>query len=238
MTQRTKAIQRDMEELSNAGDASFLQRFFKTGEGEYGAGDRFRGIRVPVLRSLVRKHADVTHEVAMELLASEYHEDRLLSLMMLVRQYEKGDGPTRKRVYESYLANTSRINNWDLVDGSAPYIVGDYLTARSKAPLRRLAKSRSLWERRIAIIATFRFIRSSDFADSLVVAEMLLNDREDLIHKAVGWMLREIGSRDPRAERTFLKKHYKTMPRTMLRYAIEKFPEQERQSYLKGTAKT
>jgi 3-methyladenine DNA glycosylase AlkD len=157
--------------------------------------------------------------------------------MMLVRLYEKGDDSTRKKIYESYLANTSRINNWDLVDGSAPYIVGDYLTTRSRAPLRRLAKSKSLWERRIAIIATFRLIKNADFADALVIAEMLLGDNEDLIHTAVGWMLREIGSRDPRVERAFLLKHYKTMSRTMLRYAIEKFPEQERQSYLKGTAR-
>jgi 3-methyladenine DNA glycosylase AlkD len=237
VTQLAKAIQRGMDELSNAEDASFLQRFFKTGEGEYGAGDCFRGIRVPVLRRLVRKHTDVTREVATELLASGYHEDRLLSLMMLVRLYEKGDDSMRKKIYESYLANTSRINNWDLVDGSAPYIVGDYLTSRSRAPLRRLARSKSLWERRIAIIATFRLIKNADFADALVIAEMLLGDNEDLIHKAVGWMLREIGSRDPRVERAFLLKHYKTMPRTMLRYAIEKFPEQERQSYLKGTAR-
>ena len=223
--------------MSNAEDASFLQRFFKTGEGEYGAGDRFRGIRVPVLRSLVRKHPDVTYDDVMDLLSSAYHEDRLLSTMMLVRLYEKGDTATRKKIYESYLANTSQINNWDIVDGSAPQIVGAYLTDRSRAPLRRLARSKSLWERRIAILATFRFIRQSDFKDSLAIAEILLKDPQDLIHKAVGWMLREIGSRDPRVEREFLLKHHQNMPRTMLRYAIEKFPEPERQRYLRGTAK-
>jgi Predicted DNA alkylation repair enzyme len=237
MGQSAKAIQRDMEGLSNAEDAAFLQRFFKTAEGQYGAGDRFRGIRVPVLRSLVRKYANVTYDDVIKLLASGYHEDRLLATMMLVRLYGKGDPSARKRIYESYLANTSRINNWDIVDGSAHQIVGGYLSTRSRAPLRRLARSKSLWERRIAIIATFHFIKSSDFADALVIAEMLLNDPEDLIHKAVGWMLREIGSRDPSVERGFLLKHYATMPRTMLRYAIEKFPEPERQSYLKGTAR-
>ncbi len=232
-----KEIERDMISLSDAGDASFLQRFFKTGPGEYGAGDHFRGIRVPALRSLVRNHTQVTHEAAVELLSSRYHEDRLLALMMLVRLYQKGDEPLRKAIYASYLENTAQVNNWDLVDSSAPFIAGAYLMDRDRAPLHRLAKSKSLWERRISIIASFAFIKASDFGDSLSIAGKLLTDKEDLIHKAVGWMLREIGSRDGAVEREFLLAHYATMPRTMLRYAIEKFPEAERQTYLKGTAR-
>jgi 3-methyladenine DNA glycosylase AlkD len=236
MTTASKAIQEDMERLSNADDSTFLQRFFKTGPGEYGEGDHFRGIRVPALRAMVRKHSEVSLNDAVELLASRYHEDRLLALLLLVRLFEKGDDAARKAIYTAYLRNTHRINNWDLVDSSAPYIVGAYLMERDRTPLHRLAKSKSLWEKRIAIIATFAFIRKADFSDSFSIAEKLLADKHDLIHKAVGWMLREIGNRDASAERAFLNTHYRVMPRTMLRYAIEKFPETERQRYLKGSA--
>jgi 3-methyladenine DNA glycosylase AlkD len=213
------------------------QWFFKTGPGEYGQGDRFLGIRVPELRRLAREYRQLPIEQMIELLHSEYHEARLLALLLLVRAYSKGDDLQRRRIFELYLDNTRYINNWDLVDSSAHFIVGDYLMNRSRKRLYSLARSKSLWERRIAIISTFRFIREEDFDDALAIAEILLSDREDLIHKGVGWMLREIGNRDRMVEEKFLNEHYRRMPRTMLRYAIEKFPEMRRQEYLKGTVR-
>jgi 3-methyladenine DNA glycosylase AlkD len=212
-----------------------LQRFFKTGPGQYGEGDLFLGVMVPDLRRLSRKHRDTPLSELKRLLKSEFHEERVLALMMLVQAYTKGDEATKKSIYDTYLKNTRSINNWDLVDLSAPHIVGHYLSDRSKEPLYRLAKSDSLWERRIAIIATAHFIRRGKFADTLRISKMLLADKEDLIHKAVGWMLREVGKRDLASEERFLVAHYKRMPRTMLRYAIEKFPEPRRQMYLKGS---
>jgi 3-methyladenine DNA glycosylase AlkD len=230
-----KVIKADLKLLSNPTDAAFLQRFFKTGEGQYGHGDRFRGIRVPASRKLVRNHPDATLATAEELLASDFHEDRLVALMFMVRLYEKGDAAQREAVYRSYLANTARINNWDLVDLSAEWIVGWHLVEKSRRPLYRLAASRELWERRIAVLSTFYFIKHDQYDDTFAIAERLLEDKEDLIHKAVGWMIREVANRDGGAARKFLRSHYSRMPRTMLRYAIEKFPEAERQSYLKGT---
>ena len=170
------------------------------------------------------------------LLHSNIHEERLLALVILVGQFEKGDEATRKSIYDLYLANTRHINNWDLVDLSAPQIVGGYLETRSRKPLDRLAKSASLWERRISILATHWFIRHGDFADTLRIAKKLIGDKEDLIHKAVGWMLREVGKRDVAVLEEFLDKHCRTMPRTMLRYAIERFPENRRQAYLNWIA--
>jgi Predicted DNA alkylation repair enzyme len=231
-----KEIQADLKKLSNPKDAEFLQRFFKTAEGQYGHGDRFRGIRVPASRQIVKKHSDAELETAVDLLASEFHEDRLVALLMMVKMYDRGDEKLRERVYKAYLSNTDRINNWDLVDSSAPYIVGRHLMERSRKPLYRLAVSRSLWERRIAVLSTFYFIKYRQFDDSIAIAEKLLDDKEDLMHKAVGWMIREVANRDGDAARKFLRRHYRKMPRTMLRYAIEKFPETERQSYLKGSA--
>ena len=221
------AIQADLKRESNERDSRFLQRFFKTGPGEYGEGDLFRGIRVPALRKLVREHQDASLTTLSTLLKSKYHEDRMLALLILVRQYERGDAALRQHVFSLYLKNTRYINNWDLVDLSASNIVGAHLDA-DRSLLPKLARSSSLWERRIAVLASFYFIKKGEFDDTLKLAEMLLEDREDLMHKAVGWMLREIGNRDPAAERAFLAKHYKRMPRTMLRYAIEKFPEPER----------
>jgi 3-methyladenine DNA glycosylase AlkD len=232
----TKDIQADLKRISTPKDAEFLQRFFKTGEGQYGYGDRFRGIRVPASREVVRNHPDVTLETAVELLASEFHEDRLVALMFMVRLYKNGDSRQREAVYKSYLANTARINNWDMVDSSAEWIVGWHLMEKNRKPLYRLAASKNLWERRIAILSTFYFIKHDQFDETFAIAERLLTDREDLIHKAVGWMIREVGNRDGEAARKFLRRHYSKMPRTMLRYAIEKFPESERQSYLKGAA--
>ena len=190
---------------------------------------------MPVLRKLVKEYPDLSLKDVKTLLRSKYHEERLLALLILVSKFKKGDVSTRKEIYDLYLKNTSSVNNWDLVDLSAHYIVGPFLTNKSRAPLYRLAKSKSLWQRRIAIMSTFHFIKKGEFSETLKIAEMLLADREDLIHKAVGWMLREIGKRRLQNEETFLKKHYQKMPRTMLRYAIEKFPEPKRKRYLKGT---
>lgn len=211
-----------------------LQRFFKTGPGEYGEGDQFLGISVPDVRKLVREYHAVPLAEAIRLLESPWHEARLLALLIMVDQYQRGDAPAQTGIYTAYLAHTDRINNWDLVDTSAAQIVGAHLFTRPRAPLRKLARSRSLWERRIAIIATAYFIKRNEFEETFAIAEILLEDREDLIHKAVGWMLREVGNRDVAAEKKFLKLHHKTMPRTALRYAIEKFPEKERRAWLAG----
>ena len=212
-----------------------LQRFFKTGPGEYAEGDVFIGVTVPLLRQVCRECRDVAIPDIVPLLGSAVHEERLLALLLLVEAFKRGTGETKREIYQLYLGNTRFINNWDLVDSSAPHIVGAWLFTRSRSPLRRLARSSSLWERRIGIIATQFFIRSGDFEETFRIADLLLADRHDLIHKAVGWMLREVGNRSPKAERAWLESRYPRMPRTMLRYAIEKFPEAERRQYLAGT---
>ena len=227
-------IQKRLKRLGNKEHAAVSQRFFKTGPGEYGEGDIFFGIRVPVLRKLVKEYSDVSVEDAALLLRSQIHEERLLALLLLVRLFATGDKATRSIIYGKYLENTAFVNNWDLVDSSAEHIVGAYLMNRSKAVLYRLAESEELWERRISIMSTFHFVKRHEFSETLKIAKMLIFDRQDLIHKATGWMLREIGKRHLQTEESFLKMHYKEMPRTMLRYAIEKFPEQKRQRYLKG----
>lgn len=223
-----------LQSLSDAQTAQFAQRFFKTGPGEYGEGDIFLGVRVPELRKLAKEFSAVSLDEAISFLRSSYHEERLLALLMLVRLYLKGDQATKEKVYQQYLKNTRFINNWDLVDLSAPQIVGAHLWEQDRKPLSVLAQSDQWWERRIAIMATFHFIRQGEYAETLRLAKRLLTDQEDLIHKAVGWMLREIGKRDLAGAESFLREHYQRMPRTMLRYAIEKFPEVKRQKYLKG----
>ncbi len=227
-------IQQELERLSSPQIAAHLQRFFKTGAGEYGAGDIFRGIRVPLLRKLSVQYQNISLPEVKILLGSSFHEDRLLALLLLIRLYAKDAAVAKGEIYQLYLSNTRLINNWDLVDSSAEHIVVAYLQDKNRRPLVELAKSSNLWERRIAIMATFHFIKRRDFAETLRVARMLLSDREDLIHKAVGWMLREVGKRDVSLEKTFLQAHYRQMPRVMLRYAIEKFPDSERQQYLRG----
>jgi 3-methyladenine DNA glycosylase AlkD len=229
-----KDIQKRLKKLGDKRHAAVSQRFFKTGPGEYGEGDVFIGIRVPVLRKLAAEYSDLSFEETLSLLQSSIHEERLLALLLLVRAFSKANEVTRKSIYITYLENTGFVNNWDLVDTSAPHIVGGYLMDKNKAALYRLAKSDDMWERRISIMSTFHFIKHHRFSETLKISKMLLFDRQDLIHKATGWMLREIGKRDFSTEESFLKKHYKNMPRTMLRYAIEKFPEQKRQRYLKG----
>jgi 3-methyladenine DNA glycosylase AlkD len=214
--------------------ARILQGFFKTGPGEYGEGDIFIGVKVPQVRSVAKAFRAAPLKVITSLMKSPIHEERELALFILVAQYTGGDEIVQDDIYTAYLSNTRYINNWDLVDLSAPQIVGGHLMTRNRSILLKLARSKSLWERRISILAPFWFIKSGDFADALRIAGMLLKDSHDLIHKAVGWMLREIGKRDLAAEEAFLMKHYKKMPRTMLRYAIERFPEKKRQGYLKG----
>jgi 3-methyladenine DNA glycosylase AlkD len=223
-----------LEALTNPEAALFALRFFKTGAGEYGEGDLFRGIRVPVLRKMASTLDGTPLPEVIRLLASVFHEDRLLALLLLIRRYRKGDPVEQERIYHLYLSNTRYINNWDLVDISAEHIVGHFLRFCDPAPLYRLAVSESLWERRIAILSTFHFIRQGEFDDTLALAEILLNDSQELIHKAVGWLLREVGKRDTEAEEAFLRRHYRNMPRVMLRYAIERFPEDKRLRFLKG----
>jgi 3-methyladenine DNA glycosylase AlkD len=223
-----------MKNMGSPKQATELQRYFKTGPGEYGEGDVFVGLKVPQVRALVKEFADLPLAETKKLLKSKIHEERLFALLMLVRRFEKGDDAEKKRMYELYLKHTRHVNNWDLVDLSSHHIVGEYLENRSRRPLYRLAKSRSVWQRRIAIISTAHFIQKGDFTDALGVGRLLLGDEHDLIHKAVGWMLREVGKRDRAAEESFLKKHYRKMPRTMLRYAIERFPESLRKRYLRG----
>jgi 3-methyladenine DNA glycosylase AlkD len=229
------AIKRVLARLSDAERAAALGRFFKTGPGQYGEGDRFLGIKVPHLRAVAKEHCDAPYSCIAELLRSPLHEERLVALLVLVLKYSRGDESERERAFSFYLKNTAYVNNWDLVDLSAGKIVGEHLAARDKSVLYELARSADLWERRIAIIATSAFIRRGRYSHTLRIADALLADEHDLIHKAVGWMLREVGKMDRRVEEEFLKRRYKRMPRTMLRYAIERFPEHRRQGYLKGT---
>ncbi len=222
--------------MGNKEDARFLQGFFKTGAGQYGEGDTFLGIRVPALRKLAKEYQNLPPEKILTLLKSPYHEERLFALILFVNAFAQGDEIIKKKIYDLYLANPSYINNWDLVDISAPNIVGAFLMEKNKKPLYKLAKSKSLWERRIAILATFYFIKNNKFADTLKIAGILLQDKEDLIHKALGWMLRETGKRDIEPLESFLKEHCRVMPRTMLRYAIEKFTPSRRKMFLTGGA--
>ncbi len=230
-------IEKRLKKMGDKEDAKFLQGFFKTGPGQYGEGDIFLGIRVPVIRELAKEYIDLPLEEVLLLLKSPYHEVRLFALICLVIKFPKSDDTAQKKIYDLYLANTAYINNWDLVDLSAPRIVGAYLLHKNRKPLYQLAKSKSLWERRIAVLATFWFIKFNQFEDALKIAEILLTDKEDLIHKATGWMLREIGKRDTQSAEAFLKKHCRTMPRTMLRYAIERFTPAKRKMYMEGTVR-
>jgi 3-methyladenine DNA glycosylase AlkD len=234
MTASARDIQARLRSLGSPEAAAHSARYFKTAPGQYGAGDVFLGIRVPVLRKLASEYRGLSEDEVLTLLCSTVHEDRLLALLILVRIASRGDEATRRRLYTLYLAHTRHINNWDLVDASAREIVGAYLHDKERNVLTELAASESLWERRIAIIATHAFIVRGEYRDTLAIAELLLGDRHDLIHKAVGWMLREVGKRDQAVLEGFLSKHHRMMPRTMLRYAIERFPEPTRKAYLKG----
>jgi 3-methyladenine DNA glycosylase AlkD len=230
-----KEIREKIKAEKNPEQAVILKRFFKTGKGEYGEGDLFYGIKVPVQRKIAMQFKDLGFHDLGVLISSEIHEERLIAAFILVGQFKKGNEQLRKSIFDFYLAHRKGINNWDLVDLSAPNIIGEYLLDKKKDLLYKFARSKKLWERRISILSTFTFIRRGLFEDTLAISKILLYDDHDLIHKAVGWMLREIGKRDLKAEEKFLIQHYKTMPRTMLRYAIEKFPEIKRKTYLGGT---
>jgi len=233
----SQKIQKYLRQFASKEKAKLLQGFFKTGPGQYGEGDIFLGVMVPNIRLTVKEFADAPIAEVLKLLRSFFHEERLLALLLLVRKFEKGDEVVRKRIYTHYLKNTKYINNWDLVDLSAPKIVGPWLDGRSRSLLYRFARSKYIWERRIAILATFPFIRKGDFADALALSETLLADDHDLMHKAVGWMLREVGKKDVVVLEGFLRKNYDHMPRTALRYAIERFPEAKRKKYLRNEIK-
>jgi 3-methyladenine DNA glycosylase AlkD len=226
----------ELKSLANENQARIYQRFFKTGKGEYGEGDIFLGIKTPAQKEIAKKYILLPVEDLQKLLDSKIHEHRAVALSILMHKYKKSrKNPVEKmRIFQFYLKNTRRINNWDLVDMSAPGIVGDFSVKEGNDMIRYLAKSENLWEKRIAIISTLAFIRNRNFGETLAVAGILLNDKHDLIHKAVGWMLREVGKRNLEVLELFLKTRYKSMPRTMLRYAIEKFEEDKRQMYLKG----
>ena len=227
-------LRQTIKKSANPAQAKILSRFFKTGRGEYGEGDEFLGIKVPISRSIAKQFKDLTLTELQALLNSPIHEERLIALFILIEHFKKADEHTKKIIFNFYLRNTKRVNNWDLVDLSAERIIGVYLLDKDNNVLFKLARSKNLWEKRIAIMSTFHFIKNGNYETTLAIADMLLKDEHDLIHKAVGWMLREIGNRNLKVEETYLEKHYKIMPRTMLRYAIEKFPEKIRQAYLKG----
>ena len=228
----TLEITRALKTHANPAKAVHATRFFKTGPGEYGEGDQFWGIPVPTIRKVAKANRDLSLPKVEVLLSAPIHEVRLLGVILLTYQYQAATKEGQALLYQFYIDHISAINNWDLVDISAPTIVGGYLYGKSAAPLVRLAKSDHLWSRRIAIVATYYAIREGDFTTTLKLAEMLLADQEDLIHKAVGWMLREVGKRELAPLRDFLDKHAGHMPRTMLRYAIERFEESLRQYYL------
>ncbi len=227
-------IKKDLEKLANPEKAEILARFFKTGPGEYGEGDVFVGITVPKIRKIAKKYERLAKKDVLKLLKSPIHEYRLTALIIFVLQFEKANNGEQKEIYDLYLKNTKYINNWDLVDVTTPKIVGAYLLERKnkRGILYKLVESKNLWERRIAVLACFTFIRNNDFIDILKISKLLLNDKHDLIHKSVGWMLREMGKRDIGKLRDFLDIHSKIMPRTMLRYSIEKLNDRERKKYM------
>ena len=226
----------EIRTLANKEMAQHSLRFFKTDKGEYGHGDLFLGVRAPKIRSIAKRHIDISITDMETLIRSKYHEERFLGLIILVNKYAKTkDKKNQNQLYKIYVSSFKYINNWDLVDVTCPHVTGKHLIDKDRTILYKWAKSEDLWTKRIAMVSTFSFIRKNDLEDTFKIAEILLRDEHDLIHKAVGWMLREAGKRDMKKEETFLKKYYKTMPRTMLRYSIEKFPETKRQKYLKGT---
>lgn len=227
-------LRAELASIAKPEDALILARFFKTGKGEYGYGDVFIGVKVPPLHKIARRERGLALGETQKLLRSKIHEERLLALFILVEKFPREDEAGQKKIFDLYIKNRKHINNWDLIDLSAETIIGEYLMNRDRKLLYALGRSKSLWDRRIAMLSCFAFIRANDFKTAFEIADILMPGTEDLIHKAVGWMIREIGNRDLKAEEKFLKTRYKKMPRTMLRYAIEKFPEKKRQAYLKG----
>ena len=236
MTSSLSALSKQLKNLATASRREAAQRYFKTKKGEYGEGDRFYGVTVPDTRKVAKRFRHLELTKLGKLLSSPIHEERFVALVIMVDQFRHGSPAHQTKLHRLYISKMKFVNNWDLVDTSAPTLVGDYLTNRPRTVLKTWARSKNLWKRRVAVLATFSFIRDNDFKDALFLAKVLLNDPHDLMHKAVGWMLREVGNRHRPTEEAFLKQHYQKMPRTMLRYAIEKFPEPRRQAYLKGRA--
>ena len=222
----------DLEKLANKNKARVMSRFFKTKKGQYGEDDIFLGITVPDQRRIAKRYEGASFDDIKKLLANKIHEYRLTGLIILVEKFLESDESQRKKIIDLYMENIKHVNNWDLVDLSADKILGAYLVDKDKSILKKMAISKNLWERRISIVSTFAFIKQNTFDDTLKISKILMYDKEDLIHKAVGWMLREVGKRNKQAEISFLKKHYKNMPRTMLRYAIERFSESEKKFFM------
>ena len=225
-------LKKDILRKGSREKAKISAWFFKTGKGEYGEDDVFIGLTMPEMREVAKEYRETSLTDLNKLIKSKEHEFRLVALIILVSKYEKGDKKIKKEVFDFFIKNIKYVNNWDLVDGFAPYIPGPYLLDKKRDILYKLAKSKSLWDRRIAIVSTLHFIRNNDFKDTVKISEILLGDKEDLIHKASGWMLREMGKKDVKVLEKFLDKHCKSMPRTMLRYSIEKFDDKKRKHYL------
>lgn len=230
-------LKKELKKAANPEYAKILQRFFKTGKGEYGEGDIFLGVRTPIQRKIIKDYRELPLVDLEKLFQDEIHDFRFSALLILITQFKKGNREERRNIFNLYLKSTRQINNWDLVDISAPHIVGNFLLDRPKDVLYKLAQSKNLWEKRIAIISTFAFIRNNDFTDTLKIFEILISDKHDLIHKAVGWMLREVGKRDQKIEEDFLEEYCQRMPRVALRYAIEKFSKNKRKFYLNKKSK-
>jgi 3-methyladenine DNA glycosylase AlkD len=232
MVNKINFVKKELKKYSSKRKAKILSGFFKTGPGQYGEGDVFIGVTLPDIRKVANKHQDLTLEQVQSLLDSKIHEQRLLALLILLKKFESADVKRKSLFFSFYTKNVEFINNWDLVDLTAPKIVGDFLLNKDKKLLYKWANSNDLWKKRIAIVSTYRFIKNKSFEHTLAISQLLLGDKNDLIHKAVGWMLREVGKMSLETEEEFLKKFYKNMPRTMLRYAIEKFPNSKRDKYL------
>ncbi len=231
-------LQKKFRQLASEEFAEQYQRFFKTGKGEYGYGDVFLGIRTPAIRAFVKENRDISLSLAKKCIASRFHEERMLGLLILVDKYARSrDESEKDKIYELYVDNFKYVNNWDLVDVTCPHVVGKHLFEKDRSPLYQWALSDHLWTRRIAIVSNWWFIRNNDVSDVFEISKILLKDEHDLIHKAVGWMLREAGKKDMKKTEAFMKRHYSSMPRTMLRYAIERYPETKRKKYLRGTIK-
>lgn len=232
MTNILSQLKKELKSYYNEERAEHSKRFFKTGKGQYGEGDIFLGMSTPMVKDIVKKYNSLNLSDCELLLHSKIHEERTVALLILVYQFEKGNELIKRRIFNIYIKNTLFINNWDLVDITAPNIIGNYLFEKNRELLYKFAKSNMLWEKRISIVSTLFFIRKNDFKDTLKISEILLNDKEDLIHKATGWMLREVGKRDEKTLLKFLDKYHKIMPRTMLRYSIEKFSQDQRKKYM------
>lgn len=233
MKQITKTITSELQALTNAEKREILPRFFKAGKGEYGEGDRFLGVTVPNIRAIAKLHKDISIEEIRELLQSEWHEVRLCALIIMVEKSKKKDEALRKELFNLYLSQTKRINNWDLVDLSCRFIIGEYLLDKSRDILYQLAQSSLLWDNRIAIVSTYAFIRKGQLEDTYALSDLMMQHPHDLMHKAIGWMLREAGKRNPERLYDYVMSHRADMPRTMLRYAIEKFSPKERTILMK-----